>query len=169
MRQQKRKNDDQEYWGEWLSRSIANLGKAQNELAQYVGVSDPQVTRWKQGQFPSSEACKEIADFFNVDRLRLAVTAGRISEEMAGVERLPLPDDSAQRIAERQLIQDMVTKKLSKDRDRQVLLQALEALQARDSIEGATSEDRIAEALKRTEDAVLALSQLLNPDKESGT
>lgn len=166
---QRRKKQQQEYWGEWLSRSIANSGRTQTELAKHAGVSNPQVTRWKAGQFPSDEATQKIADFFEVDRLRLAVTAGRISEEMAGVKKLPLPDDSAQRTAERDIIESFVAKKVSGERDRQVLLKALEALRARDSMDGATSEEKLAEALKRTEDAVVALQQLLNPDRESGS
>lgn len=166
---QRRKKQQQEYWGEWLSRSIANSGRTQTELAKHAGVSNPQVTRWKAGQFPSDEATQKIADFFEVDRLRLAVTAGRISEEMAGVKKLPLPDDSAQRTAERDIIESFVAKKVSGERDRQVLLKTLEALRARDSMDGATSEEKLAEALKRTEDAVVALQQLLNPDRESGS
>ncbi|WP_432112894.1 helix-turn-helix domain-containing protein [Streptomyces sp. S1] len=166
----RRRNDQhQQYWGDWLSRSIANSGKTQSELARFAGVSDPQVTRWKAGQAPSDEASQKIADFFKVDRLRLAVTAGRISEEMAGVKRLPLPDDSAQRSAERKTVGEFVAKRVSKDRDREVLLTALEALNARDTIDGATDEEVMAEALKRTEDAVVALGKLLKPSRESDT
>ncbi|GGR57301.1 helix-turn-helix domain-containing protein [Streptomyces roseolus] len=167
MKQRLRK--DQEYWGEWLARTIANSGKSQTELARFAGVSDPQVTRWKKGTFPTPEVAQRIAEFFDVNPLRLAVTAGLISSEMAGVDRLPLPDDSAQREAEREVIANYVNKKLTRDRDREVLLQALEALRARDTMDGATSEEIMAEALKRTEEAVEALGQLLNPNRESGT
>lgn len=169
MKPQRRRKKDQEYWGEWLSRSIANSGKTQSELAKYAGVSNPQVTKWKSGVFPSDEAAQKIADFFEVDRLRLAVTAGRVSAQIAGVEKLPLPDDSAQREAERDIVESYVSKKLTRDRDRQVLLTALEALKARDSMEGASSEEKIAEALKRTEEAVETLGKLLNPNGESGS
>ncbi|MFE6223059.1 helix-turn-helix domain-containing protein [Streptomyces sp. NPDC057854] len=167
MKQRLRK--DQEYWGEWLARSIANSGKSQAELAKFAGVSDPQVTRWKKGTLPTPEAAQKIAEFFDVNPLRLAVTAKLISPEMAGVDRLPLPDDSAQREAEREVVASYLSKKLTRERDREVLLQALEALKARDTIEGATSEEIMAEALKRTEDAVEALGRLLNPNSESGT
>jgi len=167
--QRRKKREDQDYWGEWLARSIANSAKNQTELATFAGVSNPQVTKWKQGQFPSDEAAQRIADFFEVDRLRLAVTAGRVSAQIAGVERLPLPDDSAQREAERDIIESYVNKKLTRERDKEVLLAALEALKARDTMDGATSEEKLAEAMKRTERAVEALGQLLNPDRESGT
>lgn len=167
--QVRRKKKDQEYWGEWLSRSIANSGRTQSELASFAGVSDPQVTRYKAGQLPSADTCQKIADFFGVDRLRLAVTAGLITPELAGAEKLPLPDNSAQRMAERDVVENYVNKKMSKDRDREVLLKALEALKARDSMEGAESEEILADALKRTEEAVNALGRLLNPDRGSDT
>jgi transcriptional regulator with XRE-family HTH domain len=163
MRRKKTAQEPSHQFGEWLVRTLAERDISQSKFAKAVGVSDSLVTRWKSGTQPSIEACQRIAEFFGVDPLRLAVTAGRVPAEVAGVEGLPLPDDSARALAERQKMQELIEKKLSRSEDREALLSVLEVLEAKDGIENEDDTEKIAEALDRADRAIAALTQLLKP------
>jgi transcriptional regulator with XRE-family HTH domain len=145
---------------------LANSDKTQSALAAAAGVSNGQVTRWKDdGQQPSGDAIKKIADFFDVNPLRLTVTAGIVPPEVAGVEKLPLPDMSARRNMERQALRETIMKKLSGSGDREYMLAMLEVLRAGDGAGDARSESGLPEALDRVEKAVDVLTKLLESHK----
>lgn len=87
-------------FGEWLDVTLSNKGIMGRALADRVGVHDSAVSRWRAGQgVPSIDALQRIAEFLDVDPLRLAVTAGQVPEKVAGVEPLTIPEPTARRQA----------------------------------------------------------------------
>lgn len=87
---------------------MANEKISGRELAQQVGVNDSVVSRWRSGQgSPGMESCAALARALGVDPLRLAVTAGVMSADMAGVEPLPMPPATALRERVREQIEQI--------------------------------------------------------------
>lgn len=85
-------------FGEWLDLTLSNKRIMGRTLAEAVGVHDSAVSRWRAGAgVPSMETLALIAEFLDVDPLRLAVTAGQVPQRVAGVDPLPLPEPTAQR------------------------------------------------------------------------
>ncbi|MFD8117116.1 helix-turn-helix domain-containing protein [Streptomyces microflavus] len=151
-----------EYFGTWLARTMATRGLTGGEIARAVEVPDSYVSRWKNGKLvPGQDACQKLAKFLEVDPLRLAVTAGLITSEIAGVEELPHPDNSAIKEAERNLIKDFISKRATSGRDKEALLAALELLKVQDNYANAP-EDKIAEALGQVEEVTEKLRRLLS-------
>ncbi|MGW6255397.1 helix-turn-helix domain-containing protein [Streptomyces sp. NPDC055085] len=91
----KRRND---YFAEWFRRTLDNFGMSGGEVARSLNVSDGTVSRWNTGKSsPSVNACIQLGHLFNVNGLALAVTAGTITEDIAGVGKLPLPANKVAR------------------------------------------------------------------------
>lgn len=89
------RNRDREYFAEWLTRTLAERDIAGGEAARALGVSDSVISRWRNGKAtPGLESVMALADFLEVDWTALAVTAGLMDEERAGVAKLALPEDS---------------------------------------------------------------------------
>lgn len=89
---------DREYFAEWLSRTLAERDIAGGEIARALGVNDSAVSRWKNGKAsPGLDSVMKLADFLDVDHVGLAVTAGLMNPRQAGVEKLPLPEDTKTR------------------------------------------------------------------------
>ncbi len=87
-----------ENFGEWLDITMSNKKIMGRTLAEEVGVHDSAVSRWRAGNgVPSVETLARIAEALDADPLRLAVTAGVIPREVAGVDPLPVPEPTAQR------------------------------------------------------------------------
>lgn len=85
-------------FGVWLDVMLSNRGITGRTLAEKAGVHDSAVSRWRSGSGkPSVEALAAIAEVLGVDPLRLAVTAGRVPEKVAGVPPLPAPEPTARR------------------------------------------------------------------------
>lgn len=85
-------------FGEWLDITMSNQRMMGRTLAEAVGVHDSAVSRWRAGNgAPSMEVLAKMAEVFRVDPLRLAVTAGQIPGNVAGVDPLPMPTPTAQR------------------------------------------------------------------------
>src|SRR4051812_11694260 len=85
-------------FGEWLDITLSNQGVQGRTLAEAIGVHDSAVSRWRSGTgAPSAESIEPMAELLGVDALRLSVTAGLVSEKVAGVEPLPMPEPTAQR------------------------------------------------------------------------
>lgn len=89
---------DREYFAEWLSRTLAEREIAGGEVARALGVNDSAISRWKNAKAsPGLDSVMKLADFLDVNAIALAVTAGLMTSEQAGVERLPLPEDTKTR------------------------------------------------------------------------
>lgn len=85
-------------FGYWLDVTMANMGMSGRDLAVRVDVHDSAVSRWRAGKgTPTMEAIAQIAEVFEVEPLRLAVTAGLVTQEVAGVPPVPMPEPTAQR------------------------------------------------------------------------
>lgn len=111
-------------FGEWLDVTMSNKGITGRRLAEAAGVHDSAVSRWRVGQgVPNMDAIEGIASLLGVDPLRLAVTAGLLSHEVARVEPLPMPEPTARRESVRRQLARLrgVT-----ERERKLLLQAYE-------------------------------------------
>lgn len=87
-----------EVFGRWLDVSMANRHLSGRDVAVKVGVHDSAVSRWRSGKgTPTMEYLTALAELFGVDPLRLAVTAGLVSQKIAGVEPVDMPEPMAQR------------------------------------------------------------------------
>lgn len=85
-------------FGYWLDVTMANHGMSGRDLAATADVHDSAVSRWRAGKgVPNMEAIAKLGEIFNVEPLRLAVTAGLVSQEVAGVEPVPMPEPTAAR------------------------------------------------------------------------
>ncbi|PRH79423.1 hypothetical protein C6N75_10100 [Streptomyces solincola] len=156
-----RRSRDKKRFGQWLKLIMLTRGLTGVEIAEATGVDNSAVSKWRNGTLlPGEEACEKLAKFLDVDPLRLAVTAGLISEEIARVPPLPPPDDTELAAVERESIADLVSKKISRKRDREALLAALEALSERDNYANAP-DGQMQEALHRIDQATQKLLALL--------
>lgn len=85
-------------FGYWLDVSMANANMTGQELAERIGVHSSAVSRWRAGKSaPAMEALGKLAEVFNVEPLRLAVTAGLVSSKVAGVPPVDMPEPLARR------------------------------------------------------------------------
>lgn len=111
-------------FGEWLDITLSNKNIMGRTVAEAAGVHDSAVSRWRTGSgAPSMESIEPMASLLGVDALRLSVTAGLVSPQVAGVEPLPIPEPTAQR--------ESVKRQLARlrgvtDKERNLLLQAYE-------------------------------------------
>lgn len=80
-------------FGEWLDITLSNRRIMSRALAGDLGVHDSAVSRWRAGAgVPAMDTTFRLAEILDVDPMRLAVTAGHVPEEVAGVEPLPMPE-----------------------------------------------------------------------------
>lgn len=92
-----------ELFGRWLDLTMANREIQGRQLARKLKVHDSAVSRWRSGQgVPALDTTMRLARLLDVEPLRLAVTAGNMDGELAGVAPLPLPEATAARIAVKQ-------------------------------------------------------------------
>jgi transcriptional regulator with XRE-family HTH domain len=79
-------------FGEWLDITLSNQGIMGRTLAEKVGVHDSAVSRWRAGNgVPNMDTCERIAEALGVDALRLAVTAGLLSQKVANALPFDVP------------------------------------------------------------------------------
>lgn len=91
-----RNHKGSEQFSDWLKISMENVRLTGNEVAAKINVDGGTVSRWKNGKAtPNMEAVASLADLFGVNALRLAVTAGLVTKEVAGVEPLEMPENKA--------------------------------------------------------------------------
>lgn len=110
------------YFAEWLDRTLTEQGVSGSSVARAVGVSDGVVSRWRNGKGKISlENARKLAGFFEVDALRMVVTAGLLASEEVGVEPLPIPQDTRTR----QLVKDQIMNiRLLGKEDKRILIEA---------------------------------------------
>ncbi len=85
-------------FGYWLDVTLANQHMSGRDLAHAVGVHDSAVSRWRAGKgVPTMEAIAKLAELFKVEPLRLAVTAGVVSSDVAGVSPLEMSEPTERR------------------------------------------------------------------------
>lgn len=119
-----RKRQQAERFGRWLDITMANRNVSGRALASKTGVNESVVSRWRSGMStPGMESCARLADALGVDPLRMAVTAGVMSEHMAGVPALPMPPATAYRERVRSQIADI---KGLTEQSRQALLETFD-------------------------------------------
>lgn len=93
-----RRNQQERNFGEWLDLTLSNRGITGRVIAEQLGVDETAVSRWRNSvSVPSSEKVELLADALELDRMRLLVTAGRISPSTANVEPYPMPEAIALR------------------------------------------------------------------------
>lgn len=101
------RRQQKDYFAEWLRRTMVNSGVSGGEVARALNVNDSAVSRWRSGKAtPGLESVQSLAEFLNVDPIRLAVTAGLLKPEVVKSEMLPLPPDTAQR----QFVREQISK-----------------------------------------------------------
>lgn len=67
------------------------------ELAERLGVHDSAVSRWRSGRnVPSMDVLTQLAQIFDVDPLRLAVTANLLDGGAVDIKPLPIPRPTVQ-------------------------------------------------------------------------
>lgn len=89
---------DEDYFAEWLTRTLAERGISGGEVARALEVNDSAVSRWRNGKAtPGLSSVLALAAFLNVPPVALTVTAGLMEESQAKVARLPLPNDTKSR------------------------------------------------------------------------
>lgn len=116
-------------FGYWLDVSMANAQLTGRDLAQQLGVHDSAVSRWRAGKgAPTMEGVAKLAEIFNVEPLRLAVTAGLVSSKVAGVPPVDMPEPTAYREAVRERLRGLPG---LTDREAQALLERYDELQSR--------------------------------------
>lgn len=85
-------------FGRWLDIMMSNLHLTGRDVSSRVGVHDSAVSRWRSGKGgPTMEAVTGLAELFSVEPLRLAVLAGLVSEKVAGVPPVEMPEPTAKR------------------------------------------------------------------------
>lgn len=113
-------------FGHWLDLTMSNRSIKGRALARALKVNESAVSRWRAGKgVPSMDSCLRLGKFLDVEPIRLAVTAGLIDGELAGVDPLPLPEPTAYRKAVKEQI--LAIKGLTK-RERQKLLDTYDEL-----------------------------------------
>jgi transcriptional regulator with XRE-family HTH domain len=117
-----------EYFGHWLDLTMSNRKITGRALAKALKVHESNVSRWRAGNgVPNMDSCLRLGKYLDVEPIRLAVTAGLIDGELAGVEPLPLPEPTQYRKAVKQQI--LAIKGLTV-RERQRLLDAYDEMRA---------------------------------------
>ena len=85
-------------FGHWLDLTMSNRGIKGRTLAKALKVHESAVSRWRAGNgVPSMDSCLRLGKYLDVEPIRLAVTAGLMDGELAGVEPLPFPEPTAYR------------------------------------------------------------------------
>lgn len=113
-------------FSEWLDVTLSNKKITGKELAAAIRVHDSAVSRWRSGHAaPSLDAVRRIAAYVDVDALRLAVLAGFMTEDEAGVPPLPIPVAEARRENVRKQLESIKGLSIA---SRQKLLQTYEEL-----------------------------------------
>ena len=117
---------DRALFAEWLDVNMANRHMSGRDVAEIVGVHDSAVSRWRSGKgTPTMEYLTGLAELFGVDPLRLAVRAGLVSQQVAGVEPVDMPQPVAQREEVRKSIKGIPG---LTDSERQALLETYDDL-----------------------------------------
>lgn len=89
----------------WLDITLDNLGIAGRTLAEDLGVHDSTVSRWRfGGSVPNAQLITALAERLDLNPLRLLVTAGHVSPQVAGVKPYGVPKPTAQRESVRRQI-----------------------------------------------------------------
>lgn len=123
-------------FGHWLDLTMSNRGIKGRALARALKVNESAVSRWRAGKgVPSMDSCLRLGKYLDTEPIRLAVTAGLIDGELAGVEPLPLPEPTAYRKAVKEQI--LAIKGLTQ-RERQKLLDTYDELRT-DGMTGVTA------------------------------
>lgn len=109
----------------WLDLTISNMHLTNRDLAEKLNVSEGAVSRWKKGKVkPNFANITAMAEIFQVDPLRLAVTAG-LSDD-GSIAPLPIPNATARQRAVREQILEI---KHVTDAERQELIEYYEMRQ----------------------------------------
>lgn len=86
------------YFSDWLDRTLIERDIAGGEVARALGVNDSAVSRWRNSKAsPGLDSVMKLAQFLEVDPIRLAVTAGLMKSHEVGSEPLPMPEDTKAR------------------------------------------------------------------------
>jgi transcriptional regulator with XRE-family HTH domain len=94
-----------EAFGRWLDLTMANRDIKGRQLARALKVHESAVSRWRAGNgVPSMDSCLRLGKYLKVEPIRLAVTAGLMDGELAGIEPLPQPEPTAHRNAVKEQI-----------------------------------------------------------------
>lgn len=114
-------------FAEWLDITLDNRGISGRNLAELIGVAENAVSRWRTGgSQPSAGNVARMADALDLDRQRLAVTAGVGTDFIpADVKPYPMPEPTAQRDSVRRQIARI--KGLTED-GREALLKAYDEM-----------------------------------------
>lgn len=84
---------NRKYFAEWLDRIMTERAISGGMIAKEVGVNDSAVSRWRNGKgSPGLDSIMKLAATLDVDPIRLAVTAGLMTDKEVGVAQLPLPE-----------------------------------------------------------------------------
>lgn len=76
----------------WLDVTLENLHLSGHMVSEAVGVNDSAVSRWRNGSSaPSLDNISKLAELLDLEPLRLAVTAGQLSAQLAGALPYPTP------------------------------------------------------------------------------
>lgn len=122
---------DQDYFAEWLSRTLVERDIPGGKVAEALGVNDSAISRWRNGKArPSLESVIALAEFLGVQPVRLAVTAGLMKEKQAGMSKLPLPEDTKTRVMVKEQI--MGIRGLT-SRERQAMMEAYDNMSTAES------------------------------------
>jgi transcriptional regulator with XRE-family HTH domain len=117
-----------ETFGRWLDLTMSNRSIKGRQLAKALKVHESAVSRWRAGNgVPSMDSCLRLAKFLDCEPIRLAVTAGLMDPELAGVDPLPMPEPTAYRLA----VKDQLAKiKGLTSRERQKLIDTYDEMRA---------------------------------------
>jgi len=117
-----------EAFGHWLDLTMSNRDIKGRTLARAMKVHESAVSRWRAGNgVPSMDTCLRLGKYLHVEPIRLAVTAGLLDGELAGVQPLPMPEPTAYRAAVKKQIQAI---KGLTQRERQRLLDTYDEMRA---------------------------------------
>lgn len=87
---------NRDYFAQWLDRTLIERGVAGGEVARALEVNDSAVSRWRNGKAtPGLDSVVSLAHLLDVNPVALAVTAGLMKANDAGMEALPMPEDTS--------------------------------------------------------------------------
>jgi transcriptional regulator with XRE-family HTH domain len=75
-------------WWQYVQAEMDRRGWAGADLARAARISHTRVTRWREGQAPSIDAARGVANAFDTPLLTVLVEAGLITSGEAGQESL---------------------------------------------------------------------------------
>lgn len=86
------------HFAEWLDVTLSNRGIPGQDVAEALGITPSNITRWRQGKSaPSADTCTALAGYLGVDPMQLMVTAGIVSGDELGLRPLPVPEATARK------------------------------------------------------------------------